>query len=182
MHDWNEFEKGLWGLKNTLISELGSQKLQIPFMRLSNIPQMWIKIFFIPHKPFFQTHFSSAFKWNTFRKPWVNMTTHLILDRFTFFDVGRNVCTIRRFESFCCFFHTFGIWQIFWWVLAGDFRLRYDIFCKAACFVLNIVIAAFLITANGYFILGSFLSHKRPHGVPQEYFIPPKVLQILPRG
>ena len=62
----------------------------------------------------------------------------------------------------------------FLWVLGGDFWLRYDIFCKAGCFVSNIVLAAFLITANGYFMHGSVSSHKKPHGVPQGYFIPSK--------
>ena len=48
-------------------------------------------------------------------------------------------------------------------------------FCKAGGFVSNIVLVAFLITANGYFMHGSVSSHKKPHGVPQWYVIPPKV-------
>ena len=37
---------------------------------------------------------------------------------------------------------------------------------------LNIVLAAFLITANEYYMHGSVLSHKKPHWVPQGYFLP----------
>ena len=60
----------------------------------------------------FQSDNSHAFKWITFRKPWVNMTTHVILARFTVFDVGHKVCTLHRFNSFWCVFYTFGICPI----------------------------------------------------------------------
>ena len=41
------------------------------------------------------------------------MKTPLILDRFTFFDVGRKVCTMRRYDSLWCFFYTLAYAKIF---------------------------------------------------------------------
>ena len=72
----------------------------------------------------------------------------------------------------------FGVFLHFWHMhnflmgVRGKYWLRYDIFYKAGCFVSNIVLEAFLITANGYFMHGSVLSHKKPHWVPQGYFLP----------